>query len=435
MRREFRDRVAIGAVISLALLLSTGCGTDEIISIDPGDAPGRSATSVESILDRATVTSWLDTVFTGFTGPADAGFVRLEEGTGPLVSRGLVRFRNFPDSVLLFDTISAIQRFDSAFLVIGVDSQASALTGAGTRVQLRVVEEPWEVRSATWELRVDTFGVRLPWSAPGGVFGELLDEVTVTAETDSIVFSLGARTDSLIRAWRDTSRVNTGLAWTVADSGRVVALAPRLRYGAVPELDPDTTVSLVESSSERTFIFDPPPPPVPDGTLRVGGVRGARAYLEIDLPDSVVVRGEEGRVSLRGSTVSRAELVLTSRAQPAAPFGAIGDFGIGAVELKGSPAIFGGKAPVGDPISGSERTIGPDSLSAGSTLRLNVTSIVQEWASTPGDSVPFPIRVAVRGRPEAASFGFWEFGSSEAAPNRRPFLRIVFTPSTDFGVP
>lgn len=416
-------------------LAALGCQSDKIVSVDPDDAPGRSARTVEVLLDRSDVLSWLDTVFVGFTGPSDAGFLRIEEATGELRSRALIRFRNFPDSAFFLDTVSPIQRFDSAVLVFTVDTQASVLGAAGTTLQLRTVAEDWDARSASWEVAVDTPGVRRAWSSPGGDFGPVLGEVTITPETDTVVFSFGERSDSLIRAWDDTTRVNTGLAWVAADSGRVVARAPRLRYLVVPELRSDTSILVIKGDSRQTFIFDPSSPPLGQNALRVGGIQGWRIYSQVELPDSVPNPESPGRASLRGSTINRAELLLVSRSAPDPPFGASRAFGVVAVELRADVQTFGEKTPVGPIVSGSDLTIQPDSLSRGDVVRLNLTAVVQEWASTPLDSAAFPIRVTVRARPEAGSFGFWEFGASGSAPALRPVLRIVFTPPTDFGIP
>lgn len=412
-------------------MILAGCRTDEIVSVDSGDAPGNSAATLEVVLDRTDVSAWLDTVFSGFTAPVDGGFLRVEAGTSELESHGLIRFRDFPDSVLFLDTISVIQRFDSARLIFIVDHTRSSLASGGTTVQLRRLDEDWDPRSTTWQIAVDTPGVRRAWSVPGGALGGLLGAALVTADSDSIAFDLDARADSFIEAWRDTTRANPGLALVIADSGRVALGPPTLRFGVVPKLQPDTSIEFARTVTEMTFVFDPPPPALPANVLRVGGIDGWRAYFKIVLPDSVTVGGR--RVSLRGSTINRADLILSSLAAPAAPFGAERSFTIGAVGLEGDPGVLGPKTPVGDRVTGSDVSIAPDSIDPGDQVRVPLTSFVQAWASQ--DSTRFPLRFLLRGRPEASIFGFWEFGASSDVGTRVPRLQIVFTPPTRFGVP
>jgi hypothetical protein len=138
------------------------------------------------------------------------------------------------------------------------------------------------------------------------------------------------------------------------------------------------------------------------------------------------------RVSLRRSTINRAEIILKSRAAPAPPFGAERSFTVGAVGLEGDPETFGPKTPVGDQIAASDVSIAPDSIEPGDQVRVPLTSFVQSWAR---DSTSIPLRFLLRGRPEAAVFGFWEFGASSDVATRVPRLRIVFTPPTRFGLP
>ena len=54
---------------------------------------------------------------------------------------------------------------------------------------------------------------------------------TTTELPDSLVFWLGAASDSLLKHWVDTMRVNTGMALVVADSGRARLSSPRVVCG------------------------------------------------------------------------------------------------------------------------------------------------------------------------------------------------------------
>lgn len=429
-----RRALHILAVAALAGALFA-CFTDEIVSLDPEQAPGQSPPTLEVRLGPDDLESWIDSVFAGFSGAGNALFVRVEE-SAELSSRGLVRFNSISDSVFVVDTVSGALSLDSARVVFSVDTALTRIAEGGTTVQLRAVEEEWDVGSATWEFAVDSPAVAIRWSAPGGAYGPVLDEIEVTELTDSIVFSLGAASDSILRSWLDTAQVNTGLAVVVADSGLLYLQLPRLRYEVVPEVAPDTTIELVTGAvgTDRTFLFEPTEAPPAPGVVRLGGVNGWRVYVEMTIPDTVSVAGSAEPQPLRGSTISLAEVILISRDPPDPPFAAERDFLVAAVELVDDFRIFGGKTPVGPSVENSDFVAGPDSLASGSAVAANVTALIQAWADAPPESA-LPVRIALRAVPEASTFGFWELGAADGDPSFRPVLRIVFTAPTQFPIP
>jgi hypothetical protein len=421
----------------LILIVVVGCERDEIVSVDPGAAPGESSPTVESIVGPTAVNEWIDTVFSGFVVPASAPFVLAESGTPELMSRGLARFGFITDTVVLADTISAISEFREGRVVLTLDTARSTLAASGTTVQLRTVEQAWDLGSVTWELAVDSLGVSEPWTGgAGGSLGPVLSEVKLSEFPDSIILPLGESSDSLIASWIEDGRVNSGLALVVADSGRLVAgSAIRLRYDGVPELQPDTTVDLAVFSSGSTFIFDRASAPAESGALRLGGIEGWRSYVEIALPDTIAALGSGQRFSLRGSTVDKAELVLISRPAPPPPFGADVPFQVQVFQLADDFQMFGPKTPMGAVVSGSVTVLQPDSLEVGETIALDITGRVQRFADVPLDSTAPPLRLAVRPEIEATTIGFWEFGAAGGDPAFTPFLRIVFTPPVEFRLP
>lgn len=429
----------------IALLAgASACEREELLSVDSKDAPGESAATVETVLDRGRLTAWSDTAFAGFSGPANASFILVEAGSSALSSRGLIRFDPpVQDSVFVADTISGTLRFDSLRLILGLDSARSQLASAGTTLQVFSLEDEWDPASATWEFAVDSPGVTVAWtSGPGGSLGRLLSELTLTEKPDSVVFDLAAVSDSLLRLWNDTTRTNKGLAVVVGDSGRVVLGLPRLQYNVVPEAQPDTAVevrcpsltSFAFCLPNRTYIFDRSAVPAPLGVLRIGGVEGWRAFTDLALPDSVPVEGSAEMTRLRGATINKAELVLRSLSPPGQPFGAEARFDATAFELVDDFTVFGSKTPVGNEVTGAVFSVDPDSLAAGTAVAIDLTGLVQRWALAAADSAP-PIRFAIRARPEGTTFGYWEFGATDGDPAFAPALRIIFTPATEFAFP
>jgi hypothetical protein len=438
-----------GRVISrclvAAVVLLAACQREELVSVDPDEAPGISTPTLEVLLAPEDLAGWIDTVFSGFSGPSGATFMIAEDGSPNLTSRGLARFMApIQDSIFAIDTVSAALRFDSLRFVLSIDTARTALASTGTTLQVRGVGDEWDNRSADWELAVDSPGVATPWTAgPGGTLGAVLSEVFLEEKPDSVIFDLSAFSDSLLRLWNDTTQANTGLAFVVADSGHVVAGIPRLHYNIIPEADPDTAIevrcpavtSVFYCFPLKTYILDRSAVPPTEGVLRVGGADGWRAFTEITIPDSISVDGFADPVPLRGSTINRAELFLTSREAPPVPFAAEDTFGATAFRLVDDFKRLGAKTPVGSEVREALFDVNPTDLAADSLVVINLTSLIQNWASIPRDSTALPVRFDLRARPEGTTFGYWEFGAVGGGPATEPFLRIIFTPRAVFAFP
>jgi len=435
----------ISRCLVAAAVLVAACQREELVSVDPEEAPGVSTPTLEVLLGREDLVGWVDTVFAGFSGPSGATFIIAEDGSPNLTSRGLARFLwPIQDSVFVVDTVSAALRFDSLRFVLSLDTARTVIASTGTTLQVRAVEDAWDNRSADWEFAVDSPGVATPWTAgPGGSLGPVLSEVFLEEEPDSVIFHLTAISDSLLRLWDDTTEDNTGLALVVADSGHIVAGIPRLHYNIIPEADPDTAVevrcpavtSVFYCFPLKTYIFDQSAVPPAEGVLRIGGADGWRTFTEITLPDSIPVEGYEDPVPLRGSTINRAELFLASRDAPPVPFAAEDTFGGTAFRLVDDFRLLGAKTPVGSEVREALFDVNPTDLAADSLVVINLTSLIQNWAAIPRDSAALPVRFDLRARPEGTTFGYWEFGAAGGEPTLEPFLRIIFTPRAVFAFP
>ncbi len=445
MKGYLRILAAIAAV-SLGL----ACSKDELLNVDPEEAPGFAIPTVEVVLTPGELEQWIDSVFGGFNN-ASTSFFMLAERSTDLDSRPMLIF-NAPiqDTVFFFDTASAVTDYDSLRLVVDIDTtRDNALAAVGTTIQLLAIEQGWDPNSALWPFAVDSPGVRVPWTGGlGGTLGQVLDEVTLTSlidtttleAVDSIVFDLTEYTDSLLANWDDTSQVNTGLAMMIADSGSLFLQAPRLQYSVVPELNPDTVLevrcpsltSIVRCLPATTYIFDNSAQPPPVGVLQMGGVDGWRSFVQLFLPDSVVLGDAAEHYSLRGATINKAQYVITSLAAPAQPFGAEIGFDATAYELADNYTVLGAKTPVGPRVEGSSFRIEPDSLEAGDPVTIDLTRQVQAWADIPLDSIVAPITFMFRAFPEGSTFGYWHFGAVDGDSASRPVFRIVFTPAREF---
>jgi len=422
----------------LAVLALGACDRDEIVDPDPDVAPGPTSSTLETLLDMGMLSEWTDTAFGGFARAGFTGYVQVVGGAAIGTSRGLIRFAEVDTGG------SEVQAFDSARVVMSVDSAFTFLPATGmTILQLVELQQEWDV-SATWEFAVDTLGVATPWSGgPGGSLGPtivsedtlaLIVTDTTTELPDSLVFWLGEAADSLLRLWADSLAVNTGLAVVVADSGQVRLGGTRVLFNTIPVSNPDTAVARSASSTARTFIFDPTGTENIEGILRIGGVEAWRSYVQFVVPDSVPVLGSSELYPLRGSTINTAQLLLISREQLPAPFPAEEPFQTVSYELVDDFLVFGPRTPVGKAVAGSSVVLYPDSLAAGDTLRFDITRLLGTWSRASPDSLP-RLRFLIRPSSAAATFGFWEFGAVDGDPAFAPVLRVVFTPPVEFGLP
>ncbi len=430
--------------LAIAALVLVACEPDEIVDVDPEAAPGTSSPTLETLLDTSVLTGWADTAFGGFTRAGVTGYIQVVSGAPLGTTRGLVQYDDIEVDIRIPDVISAVQAYDSARVVVGVDSTQTFFPAAGEMIlQLVEVQQEWDV-SATWEFAVDTLGVAVPWSGgPGGSLGPtilaedtlaLIVTDTTTEVPDSLVFWLGAASDSLLKLWADSLEVNTGLAVVVADSGHARLTGARLSYNMIPVENPDTAVAATSASTAETFIFDPTGTENIEGILRVGGVEGWRSYTQFVVPDSVPVLGSAGLYPLRGSTINRAELLLVSLDQQFPPFQAEEPFQTLTYTLADDFLVFGPKTPVGNQVRAGDVVVFPDSIAIGDTVRVELTWLLADWSQVSQDSVPL-LRFVIRPARAAATFGFWDFGAIDGDPSFTPSLRIVFTPPAGFGLP
>ncbi|HSG82756.1 MAG TPA: hypothetical protein VLC48_10920, partial [Gemmatimonadota bacterium] len=125
-------------LLSVAMIATAlaACERGGEVIVEPGEAPGAGAETRETVLGVDAVDSWIDSSFIGFAKPENATFLRIEENTSLLVSRGLVKFGFIEDTVFADDTLSSTLRFDSARVVFTLDSTRTELSSAGTTVQL-----------------------------------------------------------------------------------------------------------------------------------------------------------------------------------------------------------------------------------------------------------------------------------------------------------
>ncbi len=419
-RDAARALPVIGAVaaVVLAAAASAACTEDPLTSLDGDSAPGTSTSTLEFLIDSADLPTWRDTTVTGFALPSSASFT-ISSNRPALLARTLLRY-NVPDTIRTFGDTLPPDTFESADLLVVIDTVASELSGTPVTLRALGLTRGFDPDSATWT-RAAT---GTPWATPGGDFGIQLASAELAALSDTLVLEFDVPVDSLLKAWIDSDG-EPGFALVV--EGPEASLRFRqatLRYDVVLQ-GRTAAVAQTQVAQIRTFITDPPPPP-PGAGLRIGGLPASRLYFDFTPPEIL------GGASIRGSTINHAVLIFYPLPPPGEPFSLERSLTTRPVTLLSDPFVLGAKTPIG-PTPQAFTTLDPDSLAAGVPTRLDVTALVRGALS--GEAPVRPIRLGLRADPDAQTLGFWEFGSREAAAGLRPQLRIFLSPPGQFTIP
>ncbi len=421
-----RQRWAIFPVM-VAVVAPVACTEDPILAVDSESAPGVSTPTIEVVLEAGELPSWRDTTYWGFTLPSSAAF-RLSSDREDLQARPLGRFSAIPDSVFVDTARVAIDSFTSAAIRVSLDTLQSLIPDGGVELAAWSLSRSFKAEEATW--LVSREGE--PWSTPGGDLETLLGADSLSFDVDSladlpdsVLVWLDGDVDSLLTAWRETEGEKGFALVLTGPGGEIRVNTVSLVAEAVPE-GIDTVVTVIRGAIPSTFIFDPLTPE-PTTRLRLAGLPSARYYLDFELPDSL------GIIPLRGATINRAALEFRPTAAPTDPFALDANIAAQAVRLLADPFVFGEKTPIGATL-GDVESLRPETLSSGSVMQYDITSLIRVWTQAPADSTLF-LRVGIIPLPESRQFGFWEFFSDEDAPGLRPVVRLLFTPNPSFLLP
>jgi hypothetical protein len=425
-------------------LLFSACGKEGPSALAGPLVPEGAVRTYELLLDA---TSFLvnDASFGGYSRTSEAGFYVLAKSFEGVVDANiLVRFVHTPPTLSIVDSAGVgrqdtLPRFFGGHVVVNLDTTLTPTTTALQFALYRTTEQ-WDAATATWALRVDTGGVQLPWTQPGGTRGPLVSTATLDPGGDSIVFNVDSAT---LVAWNDTTDATRGaLIVAVTPNARVHALSVGLQAQAHSSLNKDTVVTVTTGNLASTFIFTPEAPP--STALRVGGTPAHRSYFVFrDNLDSLAVPCPSGRpgcqVLLKNATVNYAALVL--QALPTAPGFALEDsVYIGAYPAFPSPALPLSRSPLGSITGRSTFKVRPDQFAgaAGSTIEVPITSFVSVLAAprdtTSTSNAARSTAIALLSAPENATFGFSTFAGRTAVTGA-PKLRLVVTVATEVQLP
>ena len=121
----------------------------------------------------------------------------------------LVRLGTKPTSIQVRDAGGTIRtdtlpKYAGGTLVMRIDTFRSTKTPV--RFGLFQTAQGWDAKSATWIMRIDTGGVHLPWTTPGGTRGPVVSSVRWTPGTDSLVMNVDSATVAALTNPADTLR-------------------------------------------------------------------------------------------------------------------------------------------------------------------------------------------------------------------------------------
>jgi hypothetical protein len=412
----------------LLLPLLAACGDETPTGVGAGLLPQDAIRTFEIMLEPAQFLVW-DTAFGFYTDPQDAEFMVIaRDFEGGLDANSLARF-HMPRAIFVTDTLG-IARQDSAPMWVGgtlrvlVDSVRS--TEEPVQLALYRTAQEWHP-SATWTHRVDTLGVRVAWTQPGGTRGALVDTATYVAGSDTLVFRLDAATAT---EWADTLNAGRGALFVMeTPGGRVFTGMPWLEVEARSSMNPDTTYIADAGLAGTTFMFTPEPPA--SAELRVGGTPGWRSIFRfqerLDTLSVPCPGVPNCRIRLGDATINHAVLQL----QPLpSPFGMRPEaaLNVGAYLFLPSDQVPLARSPLGDVISATPVEVTSFMAPGAPVVEVGITEFVQANALPPGDQGFFVPRYLALVQYQQRTFGFGSF-----AP--MPRMRLIVSIARELQLP
>ena len=446
-RRPAYALAARGLAAIIAVAAGTGCG--EVLPTASSDDLIQGGVAVEVTLPF-TDFGTRARVYGGFGRASElpGGFIAHDFGTGPdgrdvgeqgLEAATLLRFGRYPGFVSVTDT-AGTNRPDSSLTFLSgrilarFDTLSSVLTGP-VEVTAHAITEPWDGISATWEFAVDTVGLRVSWSLPGGgVVEEIGSSIWDPEEGDTLAITVDS---ARIASWADTADLSRGVRLTTRVAGVRLQLRSALLWlETLPSINPDTTIQVLADTEATTFIYDPIPRP-PENSLRVGGAPAWRTVLDIDPPR--VLHGPPELcealgcpVEINPEQISYAGLRFTTFAE--SPAFAPSDTLTIDMRTVLVPDILP-KSPLGPPTTGFAGVVlAPEWFSppAGHVVEVPVTGLVRDLLrGETSDGDPVSNSVALLSRFEPLSIEYASF--SDVRSVGAPRLRLILNFSSGSG--
>ncbi len=398
----------------------------------PSLCPGQAITMLDTVLDAVVV----DTTVGGFPALGQETYLLIGTRGDTIDTRGIFRFDSLPTTwrrgTALVD--SSIQRVDSAFLVLRMDTSL-AVPGAPITVNVYNVDTGNEDSTAT-----DTAVAQLaPLFSPDRLLGSQTyapdslgtDSLKIPISNDSLLAYITANkrlrlgvqiTGSSHAELRVGTTVNSpaGIMFKPANPGDTTGVTFSTVF---PMSRTPINTSLDSTLADFLLVVHGSPPP-PTSVLSVGGLPGQRVYVKFNLPANIV----------DSTTVVRATLLLNQLPNPHSA-DAQDSMTIYPQAVLATPVVTDLYRALG--LLSAIGTLGLDTLErfapADSGLRtFEMVQLVRLWntALAPTD----PRAVALSAQLEGASGGEFWFTTTAGAAALRPRVLIIYSPKQITGI-
>jgi hypothetical protein len=410
----------LGAVATL--VLAVACGEDLTGGAGcPLLCPQQQVVVRDTLLEPIT----LDTSLTGFPIDGTEPFLTLATYGDSIDTRAIIRF----DSLLTRFTQNAVDtpvvQVDSAYLQLRLDVKGSRFS---TPVTIDLFD-------------VDTVAVDTAQAPLVPLFREDRRLGGITLDSAAILDSIRVPllNAPLLAKITEKQKLRIGLRATSAQPvelrviSREGGVAPFIRYDPHPDTaikaltvapfssTPADQPLIANDLTDRLIVLKATQPPE-DGSLRVGGIRGRRAFLAFDIPPNI----------LDSSTVLRATLLINQRRNPKADprdsllvFPQLVLAAREVTDLTRAASLLAPEILVFD----SLRVLATDSAAR----EIEMVTAIRTWTGDVGKRVHHAI--VLRALFEGAATAEALFYSTDAVPALRPRLRVSYSPRTNFGIP
>ena len=421
------DRIVRGA-LGAALLIGTLAACSEQIAGSlgcPALCSNQTATLRDTTLTGAVV---LDSVFSGFPRLGESrDFILRNEGDAADV-RLIARFDTLPTRYRLGTATedSLIRRVDSATLIFRVDTVT-------TKPSAPITIDAFDVDTTATDTLPATL---IPLFRPSRRIGSQTFQVADIKDT----LRLTLDNATLLRKITDSTRLRIGLQIRGAGSvklrvvGGVFAPRVRFRVSADSTVRPDTLTLRSKTPAGQGDIANLlalyplivrgqlGPPPV--GRLVVGGLAGARGFLQFEIPpvvlDSVqVIRASLLLTQIPSRSAAGSADTITLHTQPIIASPGITDLFTASTFL-GVGGIF---------FVDSVRLVPRDS----GVRSIELVNLVRLWRAVGTGSTARS--VILRTPVEGTATSELSFVSMEGPVALRPRLRLTYVPRRGFGIP
>jgi hypothetical protein len=420
------DRISRGALGAALFIALAGCSEQVTGSLGcPDLCTDQSATLRDTTLVGAVV---VDSTFMGFPQLGATRDLALVSQGDTSDVRVIARFDSLPQTYvpLAPQPDSLVKFVDSAQVKFLIDTTF-------TRPTIAVTIQAFDVDTTADDT---TRASLLPLFRADRLLGTTTLQPADTSDTLRVALSSAAMLDKITKGarLRVGLRISAAAPVTLHFAGNLVA--PYLRYSVSADTTvPAVTLALHSAtpldntaiSSALLFypvIASPLQPQPPAGVIAVGGITGARTFIQFDIPaivlDSVqVIRGTLQLNQLRTRVAGGAKDTLALYVQPVVASPLITDIAT-AMRFLASPTVYG---------------IGTTYLVAGDSGQrdLEIVNLVRAWRFYGTKNTQRA--VVLRSLQEGTATGELDFTSSHGALALQPRLRLTYVPRRGFGLP